>query len=157
VRGMADGSGTSNSVDWRNSVRAMLQLSDPNKEDPDERTLEVKKSNYGSAGEKVKLRWNGATFATAATTKPSPFKMNANRETDDAFLHCLDIKTAQGVSISSKPSRSGAAQVFAHMKEANGIKTKAFAEAQERLLSAGKIRVESYGPPSHDKTRIVRT
>ena len=28
VRGMADGSGTANSVDWRNSVRAMLHLSD---------------------------------------------------------------------------------------------------------------------------------
>lgn len=31
VRGMADGSGTANSVDWRNSVRAMLHLSDADK------------------------------------------------------------------------------------------------------------------------------
>jgi RecA-family ATPase len=157
VRGMADGSGTSNSVDWRNSVRAMLHLSDPNKDDPDERTLEVKKSNYGRAGEKVRLRWNGSTFTAAATTKLSPYKANANRETDEVFLRCLEIKTAQGVSISSKPSRSGAAQVFARMTEAKGVKAKAFGEAQERLLSTGTIRVESYGPPSHDKTRIVRT
>jgi RecA-family ATPase len=156
VRGMADGSGTANSVDWRNSVRAMLHLSDPDKDDPDRRTLEVKKSNYGRTGDKIKLRWNGLTFTTAATLEPSPHRVNANREVDALFLCCLDKKAAQGVSVSSKPSRSGAAQVFARMTEAKGIKAKAFGEAQERLLSASKIRVEPYGPPSHDKTRIVR-
>jgi RecA-family ATPase len=157
VRGMADGTGTANSVDWRNSVRAMLHLSDPDKDDPDERTLEVKKSNYGRAGERVKLRWNGTTFTTGPICEPSPHKTNANRETDEAYLRCLDIKSAQGASVGSKPSRSGAAQVFARMSEANGIKATAFAKAQERLLSAGKIKIQPYGPPSHDKTRIVRT
>jgi hypothetical protein len=43
------------------------------------------------------------------------------------------------------------------MSEAKGMKATAFAEAQERLLSAGKIKIKPYGPPSHDKTRIVRT
>jgi hypothetical protein len=43
------------------------------------------------------------------------------------------------------------------MRESNGIKAKAFAAAQERLLSTGKIKIEPYGPRSHDKTRIVRT
>jgi hypothetical protein len=38
---MVDGSGTANSVDWRNSVRAMLHLSDADKNDPDIRELEV--------------------------------------------------------------------------------------------------------------------
>ena len=42
VRGMADGTGTANSVDWRNSVRSMLHLSDPDKDDADARTLELK-------------------------------------------------------------------------------------------------------------------
>lgn len=59
VRGMADGTGTANSVDWRNSVRSMLHLSDPEKDDPDTRELEVKKNNRGRIGEKVTLRWNG--------------------------------------------------------------------------------------------------
>jgi hypothetical protein len=44
VRGMADGSGTANSVDWRNSVRSMLHLSDPDKDDQDVRELTVTKS-----------------------------------------------------------------------------------------------------------------
>jgi RecA-family ATPase len=157
VRGMADGSGTSNSVDWRNSVRAMLHLSDPDKDDPDQRTLEVKKRNYGRPGEKVKLHWNGTTFTTRPICEPSPHKASADREVDETYLRCLDIKSAQGVSVSSKPSRSGAAQVFVGMRESNGIKAKAFAAAQERLLSTGKIKIEPYGPRSHDKTRIVRT
>jgi archaellum biogenesis ATPase FlaH len=46
VRGMADGTGTANSVDWRNSVRSMLHLSDPEKDDQDVRMLSVTKSNY---------------------------------------------------------------------------------------------------------------
>jgi hypothetical protein len=35
----------------------MLHLSDADKNDPDMRELEVKKSKYGRAGEKIKLRW----------------------------------------------------------------------------------------------------
>ena len=48
VRGMADSSGTANSVDWRNSVRAMLHLSDADKNDPDIRELEVKNRTTGA-------------------------------------------------------------------------------------------------------------
>jgi hypothetical protein len=44
---MANSSGTANSVDWRNSVRAMLHLSDADKSNQDIRELEVKESNYG--------------------------------------------------------------------------------------------------------------
>jgi RecA-family ATPase len=157
VRGMNDGSGTSNSVDWRNGPRAMLYLSDPAKDDPDgERIMEVKKNNDGPIGEQVKLRWNGLTLTTSATAGPSPHKANTNRQIDETFLRCLDIKIGQRVDISAKPSRSGAAQVFAQMAEASGVKAKAFAEAQERLLSANKIKVEPYGAPSDDKHRIVR-
>jgi RecA-family ATPase len=158
LRGKTDGSGTSNSVDWRNSARSMLYLSELDRDNnPDERLMVVMKMNDGRPGETVKLRWNGITFTTAATCEPSPHKANANRVVDETFLRCLDLKVAQGVSVGSKPSRSGAAQVFAKMEEANGIKPSAFTEAQERLLSAGKIKIEPYGPPSHDKSRIVRT
>jgi RecA-family ATPase len=157
LRGMTDGTGTANSVDWRNSARSMMYLTLPDRNEPDERLLEVTKMNDGRSGEKIKLRWNGTTFTTAKTCEPSPRKANANREVDETFLRCLDLKIAQGVDISSKASRSGAGQVFAKMEEAKGIKPKAFEEAQERLLSAAKIKVEPYGAPSDHKTRIVRT
>jgi hypothetical protein len=72
VRGMADGTGTANSVDWRNSVRAMLHLSDPDKQDPDVRELEVKKNNRGRTGEKTKLRWSGRAYGSEARQRPVP-------------------------------------------------------------------------------------
>lgn len=96
VRGMSDGSGTANSVDWRNSVRSMLHLSDPDKDDADVRTLEVKKSNYGKSGEKVKLRWNGLTFGIETASAPSPYRAAAERDIDELFLRLLDKRLAQG-------------------------------------------------------------
>ena len=75
---------------------------------------------------------------------------------DDLFLICLDIKIAQGITISSKESRTGAGATFEKMAEAKGAKAKAFYRAQERLLSASKIKVESYGAPSDKTSRIVR-
>jgi RecA-family ATPase len=106
VRGMADGSGTANSVDWRNSVCAMLHLSDADKNDPDIRELEVKKSNYGRAGEKIKLRWNGLTFVTASSAESSPHRAAAEREVDELFLKLLDKRIVQG-----RPIRALAAEV----------------------------------------------
>ena len=85
VRGMADGTGTANSVDWRNSVRAMLHLSDPDKQDPDVRELEVKKNNRGRCGEKTKLRWTGLTFSTDAQSMVSPHRAAAERAVDELF------------------------------------------------------------------------
>jgi RecA-family ATPase len=94
VRGMADGSGTANSVDWRKSVRAMVHLSDADKNDPDIRELEVKKSNYGRAGEKIKLRWNGLIFVTATPADSSPYRAAAERNIDELFLKLLDKRIA---------------------------------------------------------------
>ena len=55
----------------------MLHLADADKNDPDIRELEVKKSNYGRAGEKVKLRWNGLTFVPATSAESSSFRAAA--------------------------------------------------------------------------------
>jgi RecA-family ATPase len=86
VRGMVDGSGTANSVDWRNSVRAMLHLSNADKNDLDIRELEVKKSNYGRAGEKIKLQWNGLTIVPATSAESSSYRAAAERNLDQLFL-----------------------------------------------------------------------
>jgi RecA-family ATPase len=94
VRGMNDGTGTANSVDWRNSVRAMMHLAD-DKDDPDVRTLELKKSNRGRPGEKIKLRWSGLSFTTEATAGPSPHKAKAERDVDSLFLELLAIAAGQ--------------------------------------------------------------
>jgi RecA-family ATPase len=156
VRGMADGSGTANSVDWRNSVRAMLHLSDADKSDPDIRELEVKKSNYGRAGEKIKLRWDGLTFVPAMSAKSSPYRAAAERDVDELFLKLLDKRIAQGRPVRPSTGRGSAPFELAGDPEANGVSADAFRAAMERLFTAGRIVSVETGPASKRRKHIER-
>lgn len=156
VRGLADGSGTANSVDWRNSVRAMLHLSDADKNDPDLRELEVKKSNYGRAGEKTKLRWNGLTFVTATSAESSSYRAAAERDVDELFLKLLDKRIAQGRPIRPNSGRGSAPFELAGDPEANGISAEAFRVAMERLFTARRIVSVETGPASRRRKHIER-
>jgi RecA-family ATPase len=156
VRGMTDGTGTANSVDWRNSVRSMLHLSDPEKDDPDARTLTVMKSNRGRAGEKVELRWNGLTFTTSATDASSPHRVAAERNVDDLFLRLLDKRNAQARPVHAKSAKGSAPSEFALDPEANGVAAEGFRGAMERLLRAGRIIVVESGPSSKRRSHLER-
>ena len=156
VRGMADGSGTANSVDWRNSVRAMLHLSDADKNDPDIRELEVKKSNYGRAREKVKLRWNGLTFVPATSAESSSYRAAAQRDVDELFLKLLDKRIAQGRPVRPSTGRGSAPFELAGDPEANGVSAGAFRAAMERLFTAGRIVSVETGPASKRRKHIER-
>jgi RecA-family ATPase len=156
VRGMADGSGTAGSVDWRNSVRSMMHLSDPDKDDPDARTLEVKKTNRGRPGEKVAIRWTGLTFTTDASGQGSPYRAAAERDIDDLFLRLLDKRNTQQRPVHSKSAVGSAAREFEADPEAGGVKATAFKVAMERLLTAGKIRSVETGPPTRRRQHLER-
>jgi RecA-family ATPase len=69
VTGMANGSGTSGSTGWHNSVRSRLYLTAPKKRDEDEddrpnneRVLKTMKNNAAGAGGKIKLKWSNGVF-----------------------------------------------------------------------------------------------
>lgn len=156
VRGMADGTGTANSVDWRNSVRSMLHLSDPDKDDADARTLEVKKNNRGRVGEKVALRWTGLTFTTQAQAAASPYRAQAEREIDELFLRLLDKRNAQGRPVHAKSAKGSAPSEFELDPEANGVKSEAFRASMERLLTAGRIVAIETGPDSKRRQHLAR-
>ncbi|MCS3948316.1 AAA family ATPase [Bradyrhizobium japonicum] len=156
VRGMADGSGTANSVDWRNSVRSMLHLSDPDKDDPDARTLTVTKSNYGRTGEKVTLRWGGLTFTTAMAGEASPYRAAADRDVEDVFLRLLDKRLAQGRPVHAKTAKGSAPAEFVLDPEASGITAEAFRNAMERLFARGAIKTVETGSPSKRRQHIER-
>ncbi|MGJ4908861.1 AAA family ATPase [Bradyrhizobium sp. HKCCYLS2033] len=141
VRGMSDGSGTANSVDWRNSVRSMLHLSDPEQDDSDARTLEVKKSNRGRVGDKTRLRWTGLTFTTEQQATTSPERAAAERKVEETFLRLLDRFTAEGREVRHTTGNGYAPGEFAAHPEARGIKAKALAEAMQRLFASGQIKV----------------
>ncbi|MCA1546313.1 AAA family ATPase [Bradyrhizobium sp. BRP19] len=156
VRGMSDGSGTANSVDWRNSVRSMLHLSDPDREDPDVRELEVKKSNRGRVGEKVKLRWNGLTFSTLSDATASYHRAAAERDIEELFLRLLDRRNAQGRPVHGNTATGSAPSEFALDPEAAGISSGALRAAMERLFTRGEIKNVETGPPSKRRQHIER-
>jgi RecA-family ATPase len=156
VRGMSDGTGTANSVDWRNSVRSMLHLSDPEKSDQDARELEVKKNNYGRSGEKVTLRWNGLTFVTDNLGAGSPYKAAAEREIDELFLRLLDKRSAQARPVRPNKGRGYAPAELSEEPEAKGITADAFAAAMGRLYDANQIVTAVTGPQSRQISHIER-
>jgi AAA domain len=73
---------------------------------------------------------------------------------DDAFMRCLDALAAQGRRVSPNRSSTYAPAVFERMAEAGDIKRKGFELAMERLLTAGRIKIEP-GPRKTDQ--VVRT
>jgi RecA-family ATPase len=157
VRGMSDGSGTAGSVDWRNSVRSMMFLSDPDKDDPDVRTLELKKSNRGKIVEKVRLRWNGLTFSTETSGGgPSPYRAAADRDVEELFLRLLDKRNAQSRPVRPSTGRGSAPSEMADDPDAKGVKVPAFRAAMERLFTAGTIKTVETGPTSKRVKHIER-
>jgi RecA-family ATPase len=156
VRGMADGTGTANSVDWRNSVRAMMYLTGPDRNDPDARVLEINKANRGRPGEQIRLRWAGLTFATESQALASPSRAAAEREIDELFLRLLDKRNAQGRPLRPSTGRGSAPSELAGDPEANGTTVQAFRAAMERLYSADKIVTVETGPPAKRVKHIER-
>ena len=123
--------------------------------DPDLRLLVVMKSNYGPPVETVKLRWKAGLFVPEGIASAHQ-RSAAEAKVDDAFLRCLDAVIAQGRDVSAKKSNAFAPAVFEGMPEANGAKRAGLAQAMERLFSARKIKVETSGPPSKRRARLVR-
>jgi RecA-family ATPase len=160
LAGLSSGTGTSGSTGWNNSVRSRLYLTsartqDGEEPDPELRELKVMKSNYGPAGETVRLRWRNGVFVPES--KPSVIERAAAEATvDDMFLRLLDAAAAQGRRVGPNTGKNYAPSVFEAMPTANGIKSKGFAKAMERLLAAGKVKVQPIGPASKQRDVIVR-
>jgi RecA-family ATPase len=160
LSGMMNGKGTSGSTAWNNSVRSRLYFTSGKEKDDDAgsnvRELKVMKANYGPEGEVMRLRWQRGLFVPV--TSPSTVQQAAaEAAAENIFLHCLDLKRGQGIEVVHTPGNSYAPAVFARMTQANGYTSRKLAQAMERLLDAGRVRVDIVGgPPSKPKKAIVR-
>jgi RecA-family ATPase len=158
LSGMASGSGTSGSTAWSNSVRARLYLErivdDGNREiDPDLRVLRVKKSNYGPVGLELRLRWQNGAFVLDGNAGTFD-KLAADAKAERVFLDLLAAYTAQGRDVCDVPGHSYAPNEFAEQGD-EPMSKPALKGAMKRLLFAGRIRVEKFGPPSKQRKRLV--
>lgn len=160
ISGMTSGTGTSGSTAWSNSVRSRLYLDRPKAEDgteidPDLRVLRTMKANYSAAGVELTIRWQAGHFRVEGCG-PSMFdRIAVENRAEEVFLRLLADFSLQGRDVSPNVSNTYAPTVFAKQPEAGGIAKRAFERAMNSLFQAGKIRVEKFGPPSKQRTRIV--
>jgi len=158
LSGITSGTGRGGSMDWQNATRARLHLETVAEEEEGgtSRVLEVKKLNYGAAGEKTKLRWEDGCFVLEAAAG-SPYRAAAERGTDDLFLRLLEQRNAQGRWVTPSKAAGFAPKELAAMPGAEGFTAAALAHAMERLLAANLVMVETFGPPSKQRQRLVVT
>lgn len=159
--GLKTDGGHSGSTDWSNAVRSRLYLSRTKDEhgaetDNNARVLTRKKANDASIGDTIKLRWQNGLIVPDAPTAASYLR----RPVEDVFLALLDAMTSEGQKLSPKP-RAGNYAPAMFMKrpseDRGGYLRADFERAIQGLLKAQKIKIETYGPPSSDYEKFVRT
>ncbi len=159
LSGLERGDGNSGSTAWNNSVRSRLFLRRvavkvAAEADPDARTLEVMKANYGPIGLSLSLRYReGAFFAegTAGATDPKATAAKADR----VFMKLLRQYQENGRRLNNAGGPNYAPTVFAAHPEAEGVTKPAFRRAMETALANGWARIETEGPKSRRVNFLV--
>jgi RecA-family ATPase len=158
VDGIKTGRGYSGSTHWNNAVRSRLYFTDV-KEDsdapanPDMRVIELAKSNRARRGEKIYAIWEAGRFVMAAPGATR--NLESETAADELFLLLLSKAAKQGQALSPSRSPSYAPTVLARWPGSKGTGKAALERAMHRLLEAGKIRVETFGPPSKLRHRLI--
>ncbi len=157
--GMATGSGTSGSTAWNNSCRSRMYLatvraSADAEPDRDLRTLKVMKANYGPQGETIKLRWQAGVFVVEGGASPLD-KLARDTLVEEQFLRLLGRFLDQHQNVSHNKGPTYAPAKFAHCEDAKGITSAEFDRAMQRLIDAGRVRIEKTGPPSRQRSSLA--
>lgn len=153
--GMKTGRGDGASTGWHNSVRSRLYLIE-HPDEPLNRILTTKKANYGPKGGEITVQWFRGVFVMVAAKSNEPaHKKTAEDAADQLFLELLADFTAQGRTVSPESSsRTNAALQFANTPKGKEFDRRGFDRAMQRLFEAGRIVVETVGPPSKQKPVI---
>src|SRR5262245_17240960 len=90
-------------------------------------------------------------------TPPSLEKLEAERKAEHVFLDLLARFTVADRTVNESPGPAHAPSVFAKEKEAKLAKVgkAALADAMRRLFATGKIGIETFGPPSRERRKII--
>jgi RecA-family ATPase len=160
VAGMSTGTGLSGSTAWNNSVRSRLYLTRPEAAqgeitDPDARILQAKKSNYGPLAADIQLRWADGRFVNESTAPPTRLdKATVEAKAEAVFLDLLQQFESEGRSVSPNSGHSYAPAIFSAHADAKGVSKSILKAAMDRLLKAGRIKVETTGPVSRRISRL---
>jgi hypothetical protein len=88
---------------------------------------------------------------------PSPERTEANRKAEHIFMELLARFTLADRTVNDSAGHGNAPSVFAKEREAKLAKVSkaALGDAMRRLFEKGKIKNETFGPPSHARRRLV--
>jgi RecA-family ATPase len=150
VKGMEAGSGISGSTGWNNSVRSRLYLT-RDKDDPDLRIMKVMKSNYGTMGDEIKIRWRAGAFVLDDGSTPAGAALVEGKY-DQVFIETLEKFTATGQRLSPRPSATYAPKMISEHPNAKGFRKGELSKAMQRLLEKGAIKIVEDGPQSRRTT-----
>jgi RecA-family ATPase len=162
LSGLNTGSGTSGSTGWNNSVRSRIYLervimSDggrPFEPNPDARALSVKKGNYARSGGEIRLLWQDGVFVPEAPADPME-RAAASMKAERVFMDLLRLHNEQGRNVNASGGQNYAPKAFESHAKSEGVQKRAFKQAMDALLDAGKIRVAEDGPPSKRRKFLV--
>ncbi|MGF7174650.1 AAA family ATPase [Azospirillum doebereinerae] len=154
TQGMQSGTGSSGSTAWKATVRCHMYLKRPkgwdeeDEEQADDRVLKTMKSNYGKAGVGAKLRWVEGVFTPM--DHPQPARSLIDRiDADNRLVDALRYLVKQGNRVAMDPnSRNSFATLARRLPSCKDLTWQFIADAQTRLIDAGKIVVVEMGPPS---------
>jgi RecA-family ATPase len=158
LQGISSGSGISGSTAWHGAFRFRQYLTsvksdDGEQPDNDLRQLEFKKNQYGPKAETVVVRYQHGLFLPVPGIG-SLEKVAQEQEDDERFLAALDQAEKQGRHLSDNVNANNYAP--ASFSKATGTPKARLAGAMERLFTAGKIQMVTYGPPSKAWRKLAR-
>ena len=158
LSGLNSGSGMSGSTGWNNSVRSRLYLSrvvqDGHELNPDARLLRSMKANYSRIGVEIALTWrNGVFVADAPITGLD--RVAASAKAERVFLKLLRDFTEQGRRVNHAGGPTYAPNLFSQHPQGEGCTKKAFKAAMDHLLTDGKIKIATDGPPSKPRSFLT--
>lgn len=158
LTGLSSGTGASGSTAWNNSVRSRLYLSritDGGFEaDPDRRVMTTMKANYGRVGEETHMKWQAGVFVPEVSAQGLD-KLAAGAQAQRVFMKLLKAFTAQGRRVNHAGGTTYAPKQFSEHPDAEGMTKRAMKIAMDSLLAAGKIKIDTEGPPSKRRSFLV--
>ena len=121
------------------------------------RVLTVKKANYGPTGAEIRLRWLDGVFIREGSDGSSGGldKFTAQARDERIFYDLVVAFNEQGRDVSPNPSKAYGPFMFAKHPDAEGLRKDRLEDAMNRLLKEGRIKIETSGPPSKRRSRLV--
>jgi RecA-family ATPase len=161
LTGISSDSGLSGSTQWHNSVRSRMWMKGVKAEageqqDDDLRELVFKKNNYDPKSNSIVLRYQRGLFLPVPGTTSLDAAAHAAK-VDEVFMALLRKLTDQGTDLSpAGQSHSYAPTVMFKYAEARGMRKAELANAMQRALDAGAVRVVTLHPDTTRERKVLR-